>query len=187
VVYMLSKITTYYQTNNRLPSYVSITPTNTIRPVYIVSDNIKNNKVDTERCNNLTAALKKLGIPAYFYGLGPNYHYSVLENSSIPQNALIVELAGGTCAATIAEKAGTWYKKIKGNRKVFIVLVDTAKQITGLEWLPRAWDDNFSPPSFTGVARPDLILLNNGYNYIEGIYGSNIASMAYFIMKEAIM
>lgn len=186
MVYMYAKIMEYYTANNRLPNYVSISPTNTKRPIYIVSDNIVNNKSDTTRCNALISELKKLGVPVYLYGIGPQYHLKVLDDATIPQNALIVEIAGGSCAASIAEKTGTWYKNLKGNLKVFTLFLSSAVRITGLEWLPRAWDDNYSPKSFTGVSRPDLLLLNNGYNYIEGIPLNDTASMAYFIYKETL-
>lgn len=186
LVVMYSKIINYYSINKRLPNYVTLTPVNVKRPVYIVSDNIVNDKSDNARCNAITTELQKMGIPAYTYGIGPQYHLKILNNPAIPQNALVVEIAGGSCAASISEKAGTWYKNLKGDLKVLTIFIGSAARITGLEWLPRAWDDKFSPPSFTGVTRPDLILLNNGYNYIEGIPTNDITSMVYFIYKETL-
>jgi hypothetical protein len=182
---MLSKIMNFYKTNQRLPNYVTMNAWNAKRPVYIVSDNIISIASDVNRVNAIVHQLKLLGVPAYASGIGPNAHINVLENNKVPQNALVVEIVGGACAATIAEKSGKWYKTIKGERKDFTILLSTSKtRITGLNWLPRAHDDNFSPPSFTGVARPDLILISNGYNYIEGILPSDIQSMVYYILKE---
>lgn len=183
-VAMFSKIMVYYDLNKRLPNYVTMKAWNTKRPVYIVSDNILGNQSDTNRVNAIVSQLKSLGIPAYACGIGPQCHLTVLGNATVPQNALVVEIAGGADAAAIAEKAGAWYKNLKGDRKVFDLFLSTATRITGLDWLPRSWDDNYSPSSFKGVARPDLVLLNNGYDYIEGITPSDVKSMVYFILKE---
>jgi len=184
-VLMYSKIMNFYNINNRLPNYVTINAWNANRPVYITSDNINNYTADTNRINAIINELKNLGVPAYAAGIGPSASLNVLENNKVPQNALIVNIVGGADAGCIVEQAGNWYKTIKGQRKVFTLLLSTSSvRITGLAWLPRAHDDNYDPPSFTGVARPDLILLNKGYDYIEGISPSNIQSMVYFILKE---
>ena len=177
----------FYNINNRLPNYVTMSAWNANRPVYITSDNINNNTADTNRINAIINELKQLGVPAYSAGIGPSASLNVLENSKVPQNALIVNIVGGADAGCIAEQTGNWYKSIKGGRKVFTLLLSTASvRITGLNWLPRAHDDNYDPVSFTGIVRPDLMLLNNGYDYIEGISTSDIQSMVYFILKETL-
>jgi hypothetical protein len=185
VVLMYSKIMNFYNINNRLPNYVTMSAWNANRPVYITSDNINNNKADTSRINAIINELKNLGVPTYAAGIGPSANINILENNKVPQNALVVDIVGGADAGCISEMKGKWYKSIKGQRKVFTLLLSTSSvRITGLNWLKRAHDDNYDPSSFTGVARPDLILLNNGYDYIEGISPSNIQSMVYFILKE---
>ena len=184
-VLMYSKIMDFYNINNRLPNYVTMNAWNANRPVYITSDNINSNTADTNRINTIINELKLLGVPAYSAGIGPSASINVLENNTIPKNALVVDIVGGADAGCISEMTGKWYKSIKGERKVFTLLLSTSSvRITGLSWLARAHDDNFDPKSFTGVARPDLILLNNGYDYIEGISSSDIQSMVYFILKE---
>ncbi len=184
-VLMYSKIMDFYNINNRLPNYVTMNAWNANRPVYITSDNINSNTADTNRINTIINELKLLGVPAYSAGIGPSASINVLENNTIPKNALVVDIVGGADAGCISEMTGKWYKSIKGERKVFTLLLSTSSvRITGLTWLARAHDDNFDPKSFTGVARPDLILLNNGYDYIEGISSSDIQSMVYFILKE---
>ncbi len=184
-VLMFSKIMSFYGTNGRLPNYVTMNAWNAHRPVYITSDVILNNVSDNNRIKAIVSDLKMLGVPAYSCGVGVNVYSTILENESVPQNAVFVEIVSGACAATINEKGNNWYKSILGARKGFLLLLNTSKvKITGLNWLPRAHDDNFSPPSFTGVARPDLILLNNGCDYIEGISPSDIQSMVYYILKE---
>jgi len=136
------------------------------RPVYITSDNIINPATDINRINTIVKALTDLGLTAVNWGLGPNTHVAVLQDSKVPQNALVVNIYGGACAGTIYEMGLNYYKNWAGSRKVFNVWIPPAVDITGLAWLPRAHDDNFSPASFTGLARPDLYLLNNGYRYI---------------------
>ena len=78
-----------------------------------------------------------------------------------------------------------WYKNLKGTKKVFMVFTEGATKITGLDWLPRAHDDNFSPESFTGLAHPDEYLLSNGYKYYEGYTNSKVAELAQIIYNEA--
>ena len=136
------------------------------RPVYITSDNIINPTTDINRINAIVKALTDLGVTAVNWGLGPNTHVAVLQDSKVPKNALVVNIYGGACAGTIYEMGLNYYKNWAGSRKVFNVWIPPAVDITGLAWLPRAHDDNFSPASFTGLARPDLYLLNNGYRYI---------------------
>ncbi len=184
-VLMYSKIMNFYLINNRLPNYVTMSAWNANRPVYITSDNINNNIVDTARVNAIINELQMLGVPAYAAGIGPSANLNVLENNTISQNALVVNIVGGADAGCIAEMTGNWYNSIRGERKVFTLLLSTSSvRITGLSWLTRAHDDNYDPTSFTGLARPDLVLLNNGYDYIEGILPSDIQSMVYYILKE---
>src|SRR5690606_27465777 len=109
----------------------------------------------------------------------------VLTDKNVPKNALIVEIAGGACAGTIWEKGTTWYKNLAGNKKVFIAFTSGATKITGLSWLPRSHDDNFSPSSFKGLANPDQYLIKNGYNYFEGLTSSNISQLVQSIYNVA--
>ncbi len=191
IIYMYSKILNFYTANSRLPNYVTIEAswasiTSVIsqsRPVYITSDNINSVTTDTNRINTIVSGLKALGLTAINYGLGPNTHYSVLQNSTVPVNALIVDIYGGACAGTIYEMGQNYYKALVGARKVFSVWMPPATDITGLTWLPRSHDDDFDPPSFTGLANPDQYLLNNGYDYI---YSGDLNTIINSIYREAI-
>jgi hypothetical protein len=190
VIYMFSKVLDFQKTNSRLPSYVTVNAWSTItkpvltqaKTVYITSDNINGVKTDTNRINAIVNGLKALGLTAINAGLGTNTHYSVLQNSKVPANALIVNVYGGACAGTIYEMGQSYYKKVVGNKKVFCVWIPPAVNITGLAWLPRSHDDNFSPSSFTGLAHPDQYLLNNGYEYI---YSGDLNAIITAIYKEA--
>ncbi|MBI4814294.1 MAG: hypothetical protein HY802_08500, partial [Methanobacterium sp.] len=118
------------------------------------------------------------------YGLGSNTHYSVLLSSGIPQDALVVNIYGGACAATIYEMGLNSYKAIKGSREVYSIWISPpALDIRGLAWLPRAHDDDFSSPSFTGLANPDQFLNSHGYNFL--VCSGDIAQMASAIFNEA--
>lgn len=187
----------FYNNNYRLPNYVSYgtkkipiatfqkilatqnlkikTYTGTSRPVYITSDNINNPSIDNARVNNIVKGLKALGIRAQALGLGPNTHITALE-ANIPKNALVVDIYGGADAALIYEMASSWYKSIKGNKKVFTVYWPPSKCITGLDYLVRAHDDNYSPSSFKGLAHPDQFLKSHGYGYIYSGVIANIVN-----------
>ncbi|MGB9201211.1 Ig-like domain-containing protein [Methanobacterium sp.] len=112
--------------------------TTTYRPVYITSDNINNTSEDNTRINNIVAALQKLGLFAVNYGLGPGDHFTILQNVTIPQNALIVDIYGGFCAGTIWEMNQSYYNYFKGNRTVFTIWIDTPITLDDIQFLPRA-------------------------------------------------
>jgi len=187
MVYTYSKIMSYYATNKALPNYVSVNAWSSIdpvvsRPVYITSDNIINTVTDTNTINTIVNALKSMGITAVNAGLGPNTHYSILENNNVPANALIVDIYGGADAGLIYEMGQNYYKQLVASKKVFCVWMPPAVNITGMTWLPRAHDDNYDPSSFTGIANPAQYLLNNGYNYI---YSADLNAIISAIYKEA--
>lgn len=190
IIYMYSKILNFYNTNNTLPSYVTVKAWSSIsnsvlsqaRVVYITSDNIKSVTADTKMINAIVDGLRALGLTAINAGLGPNTHINVLKDSKVPANALIVDIYGGACAGTIYEMGQSYYKKWVGSKKVFSVWMPPSTNITGLAWLPRSKDDNFSPSSFKGLANPDKYLKNNGYEYI---YSGDLNAIIAAIYKQA--
>lgn len=187
----------FYNNNYRLPNYVSYGSkkipiatfqkilatqnlkiklvTGTSRPVYITSDNINNPTTDNARVKSIIKGLKALGINAHALGLGPNTHITALK-ANIPKNALVVDIYGGADAGLIYEMASSWYKSLKGSKKVFTVYWPTAKCITGLDYLVRAHDDNYDPSSFKGIAHPDQFLKKHGYSYIYSGVIANIVN-----------
>lgn len=199
----------FYNKNYRLPNYISYgstkIPISTFKkvlasqglkiktvsakaiesgtqPVYITSDNIINRGTDNTRINSIVNGLRAMGIKAYNMGLGPNTHVQVLQSSQIPRNALVVDIYGGACAGTLYEMGSKWYKSIRGTKEVYTIFWPPAKVITGLPFLVRAHDDNFSPASFTGLAHPDQYLLKNGYNYL---YSGSITAIVSAIYNQA--
>ena len=176
-----------------------------LKPVYITSDNIINKVVDHTRINRIVKGLEARGLYAQNSGLGPNKHIEVLESIKVPQNALIVDIYGGACAGTIFEMGSKFYKNIKGNREVYTIFWPPAALITGLDFLPRAHDDDFTPTYNTmnggrftdfkdldndgkfdygedGLAHPDIYLHNNGYQYY---YSVDISKIVNAIFKQA--
>jgi hypothetical protein len=192
----------FYNTNHRLPNYVSYGTKKVLiadfekilatqgltinliysRPVYITSDNINGTTKDNARINKIIAGLNSLGIKAYNMGLGPNKHIKVLQSTAVPQNALVVDIFGGADAGTINEMGQSWYKSIRGVRKVFSIFLPPSKVITGLSFLERAHDDNYDPISFTGLANPDKYLINNGYKYL---YSGDISTIINSIFTQS--
>jgi hypothetical protein len=193
----LKRAQNFYNTNGRLPNYVSygtlkipiagfqeiigfqgmkINGYTGVRPVYITSDNINGQSADNGRINTIIQILKNMGIHAYNMGLGPDSHMTALTPSSVSKNALIVNIYGGADAGIIKEMGSTWYKNLKGTKKVFTLFWPPAQVITGLTFLPRAHDDNYDPSSFTGLAHPDQYLKNNGYSYLYSNVLSTIVS-----------
>jgi CARDB len=157
------------------PAKISILDTSNYRPVYITSDNINNTLVDNTRINNIVAALQQLGLFAVNYGVGPNEHYSIIQNVTIPANALIVDIYGGFCAGTIWEMNRTYYKYYKGSRSVFSIWIDTAVTLDDIQFLPRAHDDDFTPLYGTPGGFPNFNDTDNdgifepGAGYTNGI------------------
>ncbi|HEX7468989.1 MAG TPA: pseudomurein-binding repeat-containing protein [Methanobacterium sp.] len=157
------------------PAKINIIDASNYRPVYITSDNINNTVLDNARINNIVTALQQLGLFAVNYGVGPNEHYSILENITIPQNALIVDIYGGFCAGTIWEMNQTYYKYYKGSRSVFSIWIDTAVTLDDIQFLPRAHDDDFTPLYGTAHGFPNFNDIDNdgifdpGAGYTNGI------------------
>jgi hypothetical protein len=140
----------------------------TYRPVVICSDNIVNTFTDTKMINDIIRALNSKGLVATNFGLGPNKHNEVMESEDTPDNALVVNIFGGADAGMFYGMGSKWYKTItKPTRKMMIVLHPPSISIKNLTWLRRAWDDNYSPASFTGLANPMQYLNDNGYGVIE--------------------
>ena len=129
------------ESNNILVSSTAINiinpAANNLRPIYITSDNINNTAEDNARISNIITGLVAMGLSAPVnYGLGPNEHYSILENSTIPSNAIIVNIYGGFCAGTIWEMNSTAYKYYLANRTVLSISIGTNVTLDSISFLP---------------------------------------------------
>lgn len=181
LVYTYSKIMNFAESNNRLPSYVSVKPWTsaadpngsagsavTLRPVYILSDCINNAVMDNARINAIVSTLNALGVKAYSIGVGVNPNSVV---TSLPSNAVLVQVLGGVDPGYVLDQTSAYFKGLLGNRlDMFVLTPGTTETYTGsyvnnnfdVSWLPRSHDDNYDPASFTGMANPGQVLANNG-------------------------
>lgn len=153
VLYTFCKIFNFESSKNRLPNYVSARSWVLVlrgKPIYITSDNIVNKSVDNARINSIVSALISNGFYAKNWGLGPDSHYNVLH-SNIPQDALVIDIYGGACAGTLFEMGESYYISARGNRKVYSIFLPPALNISGLPFLRRAHDDNFTPLYGSGI------------------------------------
>jgi hypothetical protein len=160
--------TTYLVSTTRVYNWALMHPSNPkVRKIYITSDVIYSTSKDKAFINTLIRALKAKGYTAVYGGYGPNSHNEVIWNSVMPINGVLVPIFGGADAGVIYDMCTRSFMKQKENRMIFTVYnSNTSKDITGLKWLERAHDDNYSPSSFTGIAYPDKQLLSHGYGYI---------------------
>lgn len=133
------------------------------RPVYIISDRINNNAVDNARINTIKKELQDAGVKnVYNYGVGTN-NYAILTRT--PSNAIIIQVMGGACAATIYSMTiERYYLNLKGNRIVYPVWVSPSTDISNIAWLGRSRDDG-GHSSFTGISYPAQKLKNAGYDW----------------------
>ena len=156
-------------------STINITDSTNYRPVYITSDNINCTSADNARIDNIVAALQHLGLVAVNYGLGPDEHYNILQDMTVPQNALIVDIYGGYCAGTIWEMNQSYYKYYKGGRSIFSIWIDTLITLYDIQFLPRSHDDEFTPLYGKSCGFPNFNdtningIFEPGAGYINGV------------------
>ncbi|WP_337972014.1 pseudomurein-binding repeat-containing protein [Methanobacterium petrolearium] len=214
LIYTYSKILTTYNNTGSLPASVLIKPWTTIinpnaslyKPVFITTDYIYSNSTDWAMMNEIVTYLESRGVDATAWKRDPNAHYSILTDSSVPENALIVNIYGGACAATIYEMGTSSYKTIKGITEIFSIWISPpawnitncpTKDIDGNNFLPKSWDDDFSGDLLPdwgynstgdlvkGLSNPDEYLKENGYNFL--VTSKNIEEMAKAIYEQLIL
>jgi hypothetical protein len=168
------------ESNNHNYSTTKINILFTGRPVYITSDNIdKYTSNDIARINNIVSGLQSLGLYAVNYGIGPDQHDNILFNTTIPKNALIVDIYGGVCAGTIWDMTQNWYKYYLGNRSVFSIWINTTININNITFLQRAHDDNFTPLYGTPGGFPNFLDTNHDGIFEPGAGYNNQTKIIY--------
>lgn len=141
--------------------------------VFINTDNIRGKSSDRKMMEDIAKYLQKRGYNTEIGGIGPSYHYS--QVNKVKKNGIYLTIYGGLCAGTLKEQAeSNHYKDVlkKKNAKMVIGLYN--RTLTD-DWLARAHDDNFSPPSFKGASGLRTKLLNAGYGIAEGKTAKAIA------------
>ena len=182
LIFTNSKIFNFKISEKRFPNSVLIKPWKSIlqgRPVYITSDCITDGSdMDIARINNIVNALKSMGLYAVNWGLGPNTHYSILNDVSIPKNALIVNIYGGVCAGTIWEMTLPYFKNKVGTKNVFSIWINTQLNIDNITYnnkttnfLRRSPDDDFTPIYNQTNGFPDKYDVDEDGEYEIGLPG----------------
>ena len=118
--------------------------------------------------------LRKAGWKVTIYGIGPGQH-SI--NYKKVKGGVYMPFYNGLCAGTIKEMAAKYYGGVlKSKGSVLAPAWYTAdwtsknmKQyrmdISKINYLKRAWDDNFSPRSFKGISSPAKFMTKNNIKY----------------------
>ena len=187
IVYTYTKMIDV-STSKYLPSSCKIYNWNTIHPtnvksrlVVISTDNIFTTSKDKAFVNSIKKILESKGFTVKLLGVGPNTHNAAIWEKSLPDNAIQLSVFGGADAGVIYDVCTRSFMRAKANRLVFFAYHSaTAKDITGLDWLERAHDDNYSPSSFKGIAHPDTYLKSHGYDYV---YTSNANTIVDALLK----
>ena len=187
IVYTYTKMIDV-STSKYLPSSCKIYNWNTIHPtnvksrlVVISTDNIFTTSKDKAFVNSIKKILESKGFTVKLLGVGPNTHNAAIWEKSLPDNVIQLSVFGGADAGVIYDVCTRSFMRAKANRLVFFAYHSaTAKDITGLDWLERAHDDNYSPSSFKGIAHPDTYLKSHGYDYV---YTSNVNTIVDALLK----
>ena len=172
----------YLPSTCRVYSWASMHPASSkSRTIYLTSDVIVNKEKDYAFMESIKKALNEKGYTAVVLGYGPNSHNTAIRSQSLPINAVQVSIFGGADPGVIYDMSTRSFMKLKESRLMFLVFHSTySKDITGLSFLKRARDDNYSPSSFTGIANPDKYLRSYGYDYV---YTNNINTIVNSIIK----
>ena len=127
--------------------------------VYISSDNIHNKSTDMNYMKDIAKLLKKQGWKSKIIGLGPGYHSE--NHMGGCKNGVWFCIYGGIDAAVLRENVikCSYTNKLKSNKSRAVLgfrppSSSILKGGKGYKWLPRAWDDNYSPSSFRGISYP---------------------------------
>ena len=172
----------YLPSTCRVYSWASMHPSNPkSRTIYLTSDMILNKSKDYAFMESIKAKLEEKGFKSVILGYGPNSHNTAIRSQSIPVNAVQVSIFGGADAGVIYDMCSRSFMRLKESRLMYLVYYpDHCTDITGLSFLSRARDDNYSSTSFKGISNPDIYLKNNGYDYV---YSKDVNTIVNNIIK----
>ena len=157
------------------------------KEVWITIDNIFGQSADRKIMNDFAKAVEKAGWKTHVGNVGPSYHYAHAPGyswSGQVQDAVWFVIYGGACAGTLNEAAtANWYRQpltSRGSRTVVGFIHppcgDIRKGGSYYSWLPRAHDDDFSPPSFTGLKNPGQFLTDKAIPWMYAKDGTSLAA-----------
>jgi len=172
----------YLPTPCTVYNWESIHPSNSkSRTIYISSDVVYNLKDDYAFMYSIKSKLESYGYTVKIGGYGPNEHCDDIWDKSLPKDAVQVSIFSGADAGVIYDICTRSFMRTKENRLMFLVFYsETSADITGMKFLKRAHDDNYSSSSFTGIAYPDIYLKSHGYDYA---FASNPEYIAKSVIK----
>lgn len=148
----------------------------------ISTDNIDGRSKDSARMESVATALQQAGYRTKIAGIGPNTHYTMTKYEE--DTGFLICIYGGACAGTIYDQCQSYYTKKIKNNKLVMAFTHGAKDITNLNWLERAHDDNFSPSSFKGLSNPGQYLTQHGVLWFHSKGESDFAQEVVSVVKN---
>lgn len=126
--------------------------------VWLNSDNVTGRSSDMKFLKDMAKLLNKNGWSTKIVGVGSHTHEEGYANV---KNGIWLCVYGGIDAAVIREACikSSYRNKLDRNksRSVFCMRPPAASILKGgkyYKYLPRAWDDTYSPASFKGISKP---------------------------------
>jgi hypothetical protein len=155
---------------------------NGTKTVYLTSDNIIDKNTDKKFLKRVASNLKSNGINVIIDSNAPNPNQVPRAIKNAPKDSAIVVI-NYNCAGTIKDLTvgisgpqtngktdkGYLYEYAKDLNGIIYVNVSPDIMLTNCSYLPRAYDDEFSPGSFKGINEPAQYLLENKIALIDSI------------------
>lgn len=155
---------------------------NGTKTVYLTSDNIVDKNTDTKFLKRLAFNLESNGINVIIDPDAPNPSQVPRSIKNAPKDSAVVVI-NYNCAGTIKDLTvgisgpqtngktdkGYLYEYAKDLRGIIYVNVSPDTILTNCSYLPRAYDDGFSPKSFKGLKKPAEHLSDSGIYLIDNI------------------
>ena len=152
--------------------------------IVIDTDIIYNSKKDTKYMNDIASVLRSKGYKVIIGDRDPNAHCTDIDFHS---EVCVLCLFGGTDAGMFVGMSSRWYQNKLNTYNNRVVLgfevPPVIKDLATCTWLPRAHDDGYSPPNFTGLAYPGRYLNEHGMDYV---YGNSATELANNFLKYAV-
>lgn len=150
------------------------------RAVYLTADRVIDKRNDRKFLKRIKSNLQKSGIKVIIdpEASHPDQVPRAIENA--PEGSAVI-IVNYNCAGTIKDlgegisgpqtngklNKGYLYGFAKGLTGIIYVNVSPNTFLTNSTYLPRAYDDQFSPQSFEGLRNPAKYLLDNGIALID--------------------
>lgn len=153
---------------------------NGTKTVYLTSDNIIDKKTDMKFLKRVASDLENNGINVIIDPYAPNPNQVPRSIKNAPSESVVV-IINYNCAGTIKDlcdgisgprtngnaNEGYLYNYAKDLNGIIYVNISPETILKDSSYLPRAYDDGFSPNSFKGINDPAQYLLENGIELID--------------------